>query len=77
MDLARRAEEMVLNELSYRPEGMPTLAIIDFLGKRGVPASLSLEVVWNLRDLRRVEMRAGRVVLPQPHAAPPEAHARS
>lgn len=60
--MARRAEEMVLTELSYHPEGMPTLAIIDFLGKRGIPASLALEVVWALRDARRVEMRGGRVV---------------
>lgn len=58
-----RAEEIVLAELAYHPEGLATIAIIDVLERRAVPASVALETVWRLRDARRVAMRNGRIVL--------------
>lgn len=62
------AEAQVLARLERHPEGLPTMALIDHLTRRGVPPSAALDVVWKLRDKRSVEMRFGRVVLSETKA---------
>lgn len=56
------AEDAVLQMLDEAPSGLPTIAIIDMLERRGIAPSVASELIQAMRNACRIGVRSGLVV---------------